>query len=188
MNPELVEPCYVVLRVEADGTGVVKLVVWSEDAADLEVARLNRLNRSKGCRYQWELSRAKRRESVPTSPHALGTRVYVHRATEVLLDWVQELTGLKGEALREEIRRRVKEPQFFKDFSGRPCVQYLRSQWTKKAAWADLKGRAPVVPDWRPMHGAEAWGWWQPVTGGGSPTETSSPRTSRPRRRGGPNG
>jgi hypothetical protein len=35
----------------------VKAIVWSEEAAEKEVARLNSLNREKGCLYFWQGTR-----------------------------------------------------------------------------------------------------------------------------------
>jgi hypothetical protein len=42
----------------------VKLVCWTQEEADAQVARLNMLNEPKGCKYHWEMSRALRRASV----------------------------------------------------------------------------------------------------------------------------
>lgn len=39
---------------------VVKNVVWSEETAESEVARLNRLNADKGCVYFWTITRVER--------------------------------------------------------------------------------------------------------------------------------
>ncbi len=43
--------------VEAEMAITVKEVVWTQEEAEHEVRRLNELNREKGCRYFWQLSR-----------------------------------------------------------------------------------------------------------------------------------
>jgi hypothetical protein len=47
-------------REEPSNLIVVKKVVWSEEAAESEVARLNRLNADKGCVYFWTITRVER--------------------------------------------------------------------------------------------------------------------------------
>jgi hypothetical protein len=61
MNPDLTERCFVVLRTDADGSVTVKLIVWSQEAAEEQVGRLNKLNAHLACRYHWVFSRALRR-------------------------------------------------------------------------------------------------------------------------------
>jgi hypothetical protein len=61
MRPEIVEPCYVVLREDEGGGIAVKLVLWSAEEAEQEILRLNALNRDRGCHYYYVRSRAKRK-------------------------------------------------------------------------------------------------------------------------------
>ena len=56
MRPDLVEPCYLVLRSDA-GIDTVKLVVWTEQEAESQVARLNGLNGDEQTRYHWVIGR-----------------------------------------------------------------------------------------------------------------------------------
>lgn len=56
------EECFAILRVD-DGQHVsVKIIVWDQDEAEREVARLNGLNNVKGCLYSWVTTRAQLRE------------------------------------------------------------------------------------------------------------------------------
>ena len=56
---------YAVVRIDDYSTGAlednitVKEIVWSLEEAEAEVARLNELNDSKGCRYFWQSTRLK---------------------------------------------------------------------------------------------------------------------------------
>ncbi len=56
-------PVYAVVRVDDYPSGTlescitIKEIVWSLEEAETEVARLNELNRSKGCRYFWQSTR-----------------------------------------------------------------------------------------------------------------------------------
>ena len=61
MNPNLVEPCYLVLRSDS-GVDTVKIVVWTEEQAEGEVQRLNALNGDAVTHYHWVTSRALRRD------------------------------------------------------------------------------------------------------------------------------
>ncbi|HYU98610.1 MAG TPA: hypothetical protein VE977_07270 [Pyrinomonadaceae bacterium] len=56
-------PVYAIVRIDDYSTGAlednitVKEIVWSLEEAEAEVARLNELNDSKGCRYFWRSTR-----------------------------------------------------------------------------------------------------------------------------------
>jgi len=56
-------PVYAVIRVDNCPSGIlensitVKEIVWRLEEAETEVARLNEINRSKGCRYFWQSTR-----------------------------------------------------------------------------------------------------------------------------------
>ena len=56
-------PVYAVVRIDDYPSGTlencitIKEIVWSAEEAEAEVARLNELNRSKGCRYFWQYTR-----------------------------------------------------------------------------------------------------------------------------------
>ena len=56
-------PVYAVIRIDnysaaaLEDNITVKEIVWSLEEAEAEVARLNELNDSKGCRYFWQLTR-----------------------------------------------------------------------------------------------------------------------------------
>jgi hypothetical protein len=56
-------PVYAVVRIDDYPSGTlennitIKEIVWSLAAAEAEVARLNELNRSKGCKYFWQSTR-----------------------------------------------------------------------------------------------------------------------------------
>lgn len=60
------ERCFVIVRVDELALGhaelenviTVKGIVWEQSEAEREVARLNRVNAGKGCRYFWQTSRA----------------------------------------------------------------------------------------------------------------------------------
>ena len=64
------DECYAVLRADVDERDVpienritVKVITWDLDDAKREVERLNGLNASRGCRYYWQTTRARRRAS-----------------------------------------------------------------------------------------------------------------------------
>ena len=54
---------YAVVRIdnyptdELENNITIKEIVWSLEEAEAEVARLNELNASKGCRYFWQSTR-----------------------------------------------------------------------------------------------------------------------------------
>jgi hypothetical protein len=56
-------PVYAVIRVDdypsaaPEDCITIKEIVWSLEEAEAEVKRLNELNRSKGCKYFWQLTR-----------------------------------------------------------------------------------------------------------------------------------
>jgi hypothetical protein len=56
-------PVYAIVRIDDNPSETVencitiKEIVWSLEEAETEVARLNELNRSKGCRYFWQYTR-----------------------------------------------------------------------------------------------------------------------------------
>ncbi len=66
-----VEPGYAIIRLDLDPAYseedrfAVKRVVWSEDEAAAEIARLNEVNADKNCRYFWQYTRVDRRGSQP---------------------------------------------------------------------------------------------------------------------------
>ena len=49
------------LEVPAESLVVVKKVVWTQEVAEAEVARLNHLNQDKGCVYFWQITRLERK-------------------------------------------------------------------------------------------------------------------------------
>jgi hypothetical protein len=61
-----VDPGYAIIRLDLDMSAeedrfTVKRVVWSQDEAAAEVARLNEVNADKDCRYFWQYTRVDRR-------------------------------------------------------------------------------------------------------------------------------
>lgn len=62
--------CFAIVRVDEfalkdaaiENAITVKGIVWSQEEAEREVARLNGLNAERGCRYFWQVSRAAPRE------------------------------------------------------------------------------------------------------------------------------
>ena len=56
-------PVYAVVRIDEnlsetlENCITIKEIVWTIEEAESEVARLNELNRSKGCRYFWQHTR-----------------------------------------------------------------------------------------------------------------------------------
>jgi hypothetical protein len=65
MNPDKVEPCYLVLRDDGGAGGLtVKLVVWTPEEAEAEIERLKKLNPMPKCAYTWVKSRALRRSNA----------------------------------------------------------------------------------------------------------------------------
>jgi hypothetical protein len=62
---------YAIVRLELEPKSTeedrytVKRVVWSEDEAAAEVARLNEINANKNCRYFWQYTRVERRQPKP---------------------------------------------------------------------------------------------------------------------------
>lgn len=64
------EQCFAIVRVDdfalrdakVENAITVKAIVWDQDEAEREVARLNELNADKGCHYFWQASRAAPRE------------------------------------------------------------------------------------------------------------------------------
>jgi hypothetical protein len=62
-----VEAGYAIIRLDLDPAPTdedrytVKRVVWSEDEAAAEVARLNEVNAGKNCRYFWQYTRVDQR-------------------------------------------------------------------------------------------------------------------------------
>lgn len=62
-----VDPGYAIIRLDLDPVHTdenrytVKRVVWSEDEAAVEVARLNEINADKNCRYFWQHTRVDHR-------------------------------------------------------------------------------------------------------------------------------
>jgi hypothetical protein len=66
-----VDPGYAIIRLDLDPVYgdedryTVKRVVWSEDEASAEVARLNKVKASKNCRYFWQYTRVDRRQPEP---------------------------------------------------------------------------------------------------------------------------
>lgn len=56
-------PVYAVVRIDEnlsetlENCITIKEIVWSIEEAESEVARLNELNQSKGCRYFWQHTR-----------------------------------------------------------------------------------------------------------------------------------
>jgi hypothetical protein len=60
------EPAFAIVRIDLDveddeSRFTVTGVVWDQDFAESEVARLNDLNSDKGARYFWQATRAQRR-------------------------------------------------------------------------------------------------------------------------------
>jgi hypothetical protein len=61
---------YAIIRLDLDPVYTdedrytVKRVVWSEDEADAEVARLNEVNADKNCRYFWQYTRVVRKHQA----------------------------------------------------------------------------------------------------------------------------
>ena len=49
------------LEVPDESCVVVKKVVWTQEVAEAEVARLNQLNQDKGCVYFWQIIRLERK-------------------------------------------------------------------------------------------------------------------------------
>jgi hypothetical protein len=64
-----VDPGYAIIRLDLDPIYhdeeryTVKRIVWTEEAADAEVERLNRVNADKNCRYFWRYTRVDRRDA-----------------------------------------------------------------------------------------------------------------------------
>jgi hypothetical protein len=62
-----VDPGYAIIRLDLDpiyteeDRYTVKRVMWSEEEAVAEVARLNEVNADKNCRYFWQYTRVDRR-------------------------------------------------------------------------------------------------------------------------------
>lgn len=64
------DPCFAIVRVDEFALKestielaiAVKAIVWSVEEAEREVARLNKLNAEKGCRYFWRTTRAAPRD------------------------------------------------------------------------------------------------------------------------------
>jgi hypothetical protein len=62
-----VDPAYAIIRLDLDpiyteeDRYTVKRVMWSEDEAVAEVARLNEVNADKNCRYFWQYTRVDQR-------------------------------------------------------------------------------------------------------------------------------
>jgi hypothetical protein len=60
---------YAILRLDdpsgqdvSESDVTVRKVVWSQEAAESEVSRLNSLNADKGARYFWQITRIERRK------------------------------------------------------------------------------------------------------------------------------
>ncbi|HEY8237206.1 MAG TPA: hypothetical protein VIF85_11235 [Gaiellaceae bacterium] len=68
---ENVDPAYAIIRLDLDPVYAdedrytVKRIVWSEDEAVAEVARLDEINIDKNCRYFWQYTRVDRRAPAP---------------------------------------------------------------------------------------------------------------------------
>jgi hypothetical protein len=60
------------LRTDAPASNrvTVKKIVWSEEEALAEVARLNQLNAEKGCEYFYQVTRLAKQDTAPTAAAA----------------------------------------------------------------------------------------------------------------------
>lgn len=51
------------IEVKPETMVTVKKIAWSQRDAEAEVARLNRLNKDKGCVYFWQITRLERKRA-----------------------------------------------------------------------------------------------------------------------------